>query len=919
MKIKLHRIFYAGCVYLCAVCVFSASSFAADSSESPPLIYTKQEILANNSVLDLELPQTASIVGFTSVTKFLVVSPQVASLSMITNSELSVTSGKVGYTFVHIWDAGQVITIRITVKYRGFKKTTDAIEKIKSGEESKSIKLGYSYNLSQYESRSAYNPYRWTSSNQMHRFFGSGDTPYGFFEGDYRYLFRQDREGMARDTDFVNFKLENDYFKAEAGDIDGYFSEVTMPSTHYQGVRFGSGQKFDKIKYDVVMGATGHYLWASRLYPYGQMFNRFYGMRAEMSPTKNISFFGTFMDSDISTAKKESVAAYLSSVGAKYAIAEYLDVQAELAKNNKQRTALITSIKLAISKLTFKSIFRDVTADYLNVTGNTPFRGKKGLYSNLTFKPLRILTFSTVFDVYRNKLNPNLDYLKATNKDFEFNSQLFSPLTNTRFRLSFFQQDHKAQQFPTVSAGERYEFEQNLKNIFLLKDIYAYLRYTPSRYISYTNGESTYLDKTLMMGCTVKPLAGLSLNVSEKWNLRRWPVRDYATEPRRLNTSASYNSKVGKLPVTIGVTFNYQKDTHINVDKLSSILGEDKVGLNAEVKYKPFPFIDCFMRGGFEKVKGSANRELDRNETAIIVGASISWDTQVAWQGYGAVRGFVFKDLNRNGIMDKGEPPIEGVRIFADKKKSGTTSRSGFYRIRNVTQGVRKIYLDMTSIPENYSPTTAVNVDVEVKKMESVKVNFGVLPKTVIKGFAFNDLNRNGVFDESDQALPNLFVRLEDETTAFTDSFGCFNMYNVIPGQHTITVDRQSLPKDLLPYGPPTRQVIAKEGTTKNEEFIFYALRVITGRAYMDLNENKKFDETESAKGVKITCAGCSAVTDEAGNYILRNLPSGKVAVTIDKESLPEGYTAEKETIEIELKKDKDIREGVDIRLIPKP
>ena len=319
-------------------------------------------------------------------------------------------------------------------------------------------------------------------------------------------------------------------------------------------------------------------------------------------------------------------------------------------------------------------------------------------------------------------------------------------------------------------------------------------------------------------------------------------------------------------------------------------------------------------------MKGCTDPTLDRLQTSIFGGMRFLWDTGITLRGHGTIKGFVFKDIDRNGIMDKEDSPIKGVKISVDEKEYGLSSATGFYRIRGVSAGKRIVSLDIRGIPKNYTATTSLNIEVDLEKMKTQKVNFGIAPKTVIKGFIFNDLNRNKIFNDGiDEVLRNVLVSLEDGTTAFTNSYGYFTMHNVSAGKHVITVNKDTAPKGLLPEGPLSRNISVEEGETKEMQFVFYALRAIAGNVYVDYNQNKQFNENEGVRGVRITCEDKSVISAESGYFLLRNLPSGRVKMTVGKENLPEDYDIKEGIIEIDLKKRTDIRENVNIELIRKP
>jgi len=919
MKIKQAILPFIYLTFLCVNTLICSLAYALDNNSQNTTIsaiYTKQEIVSHDSALEIEVDETVSLTGFDNITQVLVIDPKKIIVIKISPQELSVTGLKVGFTFVHVWDNGEVMTLRLNIKHKGFQAVEKAEEEIKATEKGQPIRVSYIYNLAKMQSKSHNPTYEWKIQDESHQFDLSGDMPYGNLEGSFRYLFRKTQEGLTDDTDHAYFKMENDDFSVRGGDIYPYFSDLTLPRTHLQALQFSSGEKHKHFKYDFVAGSTGYYLWGSRLSNFGQIENQFYGLRTEIMPQEDISFFATYMGS----AKHVSRAAHdLASFGGTYKIGERLYFETEAAVNNKNRTAFMSNLKLNIDKLDFGITYRDITVDYLNLTGNASYRGRRGIYTKAKFNPYKDLSFSGTFDLYQNRLFPDPDSVDKGNKDITFSSKYVCRPTNTTFLMSLFHRDNRGQQFPVVNFGQSYEINQTLKDVLLLGDVYGYVRYEPSRYKNFITGESNYLDKTLRLGMRIMPISGLSLSAQETLNYREWPVRDYSTSPRRLELSARYNSRIHELPIFLGMSIGYQIDSHVNQDKISIILGENRLKVGADIRYNVAPDLNCFLNLSWENIKGSTDPTLDRFQTEIYGGLRFLWDTGIFLPGWGSVKGFVFKDLNGNGVMDKGEKPIKGAGIMVDKKKLAITNKRGFYRIPRIKEGLRLITLDLNDIPESYRPTTSVNVKAAIKKMGSQEINFGVTPNTEIKGFIFNDINRNKVFDNGiDEVLRDVLVSLEDGTMAYTDFYGYFNMYNVKPGEHKITVHMDTLPdRRLLPEGPISHSINIEEGQKIETRFIFYALRAVAGRIYVDLDVNNRYTSGEGMEGVELSWEGKVVKTDDQGYFIFRNLPHGKVKININKNTVPEKYSLEKDYIEVDLKKRTDIRDDVNLKLNP--
>ena len=920
MKKKYAKIFFILLVLISVIAVSFSLSFASSISESIFSFYAKDEFTPDNFIINIEEGENISITGFNNVTKSIISAPEVASVSIASPEEIFITGLHTGSAFIHIQDSQDLTTIKVNVRYRGFRKARSTAEKIAKKRKGRAIEVGYSYDVSSssmdYKNRSA----DWKVRDKKHRFYVSGDTPYGSVDGKLSYYFEKKPSGKTDDIKSWTTDLKNKFLELSAGDIKPSFSSLTMPRTHLQGIQLSSSPENDKFKYDLVAGSTGFYLWGSRLSSFGQIEHRFYGLRAEIFPQKDFSFFATFMNSFRNdTEKTRNVARDLGSIGARYNIGDYFRFEIEGAKNSKKRTAVSSTMRLNIDKLAVNVNYKDIAVDYLNLTGNTPNIGKRGIYTTANFDPLDILSLSGTFNLYQNRANPEPDSTEKGNRDFSFKTKLRSPKTNTDFLLSYYHYDDRGYKFPVVSSGYQGNLVQRLNDVFLLGNIRGDLNYRSSKYKSFLTGISNYTDNTVEGSLSINPVKGLSFIMRETLNFREWNVRDESTSPSRFFAGVGYGTPIGKLPIYANVSLGYQRESNVNQDIISTMIGENRITAGAGIRGNIAPSVNAFLDASVDKIEGTNNSDLDRLYTRINWGVTVDWDSALIWEGYGSVKGYVYRDVNRNGVMDSGDIPMKGVNIMVDRKKRAATNSEGFYRIRYLKTGLQNITLDLKTIPDNYVSTTALSVQVDMDKMEVKEADFGLAPKSIINGMIFNDLNRNDTYEETDEPLGNVLVTLENGKTAFTTSVGNFIIRNVSPGKHRVEIDKNTAPKNLVQKAPFSYTVIAEEGKENSVQFVFYAPRSITGKVYVDDDNNKKFTRGEGLGDVKLIYDDKVVIADKDGSYVFRNLPVGEIKIIVDKNSIPADCKLEEGIITINMKKGKDDRKDFNIKLLRKP
>lgn len=182
-----------------------------------------------------------------------------------------------------------------------------------------------------------------------------------------------------------------------------------------------------------------------------------------------------------------------------------------------------------------------------------------------------------------------------------------------------------------------------------------------------------------------------------------------------------------------------------------------------------------------------------------------------------SISGFVYHDLDNDGLRDSGEAPIEGatVRLLDATGQQVATTRTGAdgsYRMDGLRAGV---YSVVESQPDGWldgrdaagtvdgQPSGAAGNDViasvHLKWGQSGRdFNFGELQPGGISGLVFGDHNRNCILDGVDQPLAGVTVQVLDAQSHVvaeqqTGEDGTYHFSGLRPGEYTV---RQVQPAD---------------------------------------------------------------------------------------------------------------------------
>lgn len=181
-------------------------------------------------------------------------------------------------------------------------------------------------------------------------------------------------------------------------------------------------------------------------------------------------------------------------------------------------------------------------------------------------------------------------------------------------------------------------------------------------------------------------------------------------------------------------------------------------------------------------MSAAAGREQQSGAVELEAGKTLK--TGIGLVEMGGVAGTVWNDLNGDGIWQTGEPGIAGIQLYLEGKKNGlkletVTDANGEYAFTQASDGV---YVLKCVVPDEYVTTQKVKdkkpdaetlsiMTTEADRIGEAEVtvkngktaannNIGLVDGVIISGMCFFDANHNGIYDEGDQPLPGVELRL---------------------------------------------------------------------------------------------------------------------------------------------------------------
>ena len=341
--------------------------------------------------------------------------------------------------------------------------------------------------------------------------------------------------------------------------------------------------------------------------------------------------------------------------------------------------------------------------------------------------------------------------------------------------------------------------------------------------------------------------------------------------------------------------------------------------------------------------------------------------------GY-TIAGKLYNDADASFSSDNGENPYSGVTV-ALLKKDGTpvldkdgnpvtavTDAEGKYSFSGLPLGEYTVsVVDPTSGPlagtkptEAYTGRYKTTADVTIKAETGsvIDVNFGFVKPASVGDYTWMDVNRDGLQDADEPALPGVTVTLtradgsavtdasgNPVAAVTTDANGKYVFENLLPGDYKVsfqapagyeaTTSEAGDDRAADSNGASASVTLVQGQTDDTIDFGAVGTGVIGDQLFVDVNQNGGSAPDAGDKpleGVKVTLTWTGpggitrtyeTTTDAEGKYKFENLLPGDYKVSVDPETLlkaeplldvlthaPSGDVAAKKVVSEDVKKD---------------
>lgn len=774
-----------------------------------------QEIFLDESFQDIRQPidiqQGKSIViKGKNIQRFLATEPDIITVEKKSSDELLVSGKNIGHTYLHIWDDSG----RTTVEFLGVFPVPEGptYEELvrREIETARNFKLRYSLSWSSYETGRRIDELERSPGYSWYHTIGlSGASPYGMIDGVTSV------RRLKTGTDFTHYSLaltEGNIgpfkgFTLRGGDYTPGFTNLSFPGTSMLGAMISSPAFDKKIEYTAFWGRENA-SWSPALSP-------------GIYKSRN-AFLGGF-DLSYSPFNKQNYRFsmihgwgrdredYLNKYGYDLSGNWILDKWRygyEIA-HDSQRLAQILNTGYAVSKMNFSAELRDIDKKFMNISGTGWNQGQLGGLINLNFTPSERLRIYNRLDVYRDRLYPAQEDPCRWNQDFDWSldyqiNQATGLALNYALQNDLGKLSQSRYQTGGFNLSRRFKF---------IRDVNTTIAYSRQENKSFSAPTASYINDRLSLGLRFNLTSALYYYINKDINWLQARYYGDRSIPHVLETGLDWSRQLGKSPFRGIARFTY-RDEEDTLSSLSFLSGEDYIESYTELTYNRGDnrelFGSCRVRNSWADNPNVSKRI----EASFHAGARYVWDTGVRWDAICNIEANVFKDYNSDGLRQKNEPPVEGIKLCLGKDKFKVTDIFGYAKFKGVRGRKVFVSIDMASIPRGFLLTVPGTQEVNVLHNQTIQVNFGIMSRSEIRGVVFEDINANEKLDKEEKAVEGVVIALEEGKTARSDNTGKYYFSQIPAGAHTVTIDLNSIPVQYLPKVALKKEITLFEGVS---------------------------------------------------------------------------------------------------------
>jgi len=751
-----------------------------------------------------------------NISRYLVTEPQYLKVTRQDHNTLIAEPLDVGSTNLHVWDSGVRRSFKFNIGQRRFveRLLKEANEKYAIENLPESFKVSYSIDGDSFMTGRGIGDQKRQSLNYSYSASLNGETPYG----------NLDSAIAGTRTDLGNYRVSNmrvgltnghyDQFKGfsiRALDFSPSFSAFGFPVADLRGISLDSPAFNNKLHYSSFWGALpgGDFTQltqTSGFSPTKKAWLEGAGLSYKLSKYVNLK---TFYAHSYGPERVEPVlTSDVAGFGSSYHFGG-LDLNAEMAYDFLKSVSYTTTTSYTLPKLRASFSTTNNNKNFTNLLGGDAVAGSTNKTISLDYRPRQDIILSNVFsinkdEVFGNPARPGRpNYNDSARARWTIDSQ-------TELELGYIMDDQIGTISPAVTETKEVVLR---KTLYFLRKLNTFVTFQNTKSKNYNSPAQDYDNNRIMVGSSARLVYDIYGYYRQEFDFLKNKFTNETAFPTATEFGLNYNRRIFKTPFSTNIRLFYRNEERTE-SVLSFLSGEDRLEGEAELSFRPTPDNEAYIKLRVADVWAEKAGVAKHYDLDISWGLRLLWDTAFRWESVCGFSGYVFYDINGDGIRQPEEKGLKGAVIKANNGKTAATDTVGFYKITGLKGKQAGLTLDLRTVPKGYSPTTDVERKVDIVNASVKRVDFGLTTRTEIAGLIFKDKNSNGQYDPGEEPMSGVILILDEKTKTATSPLGEFMFRRLSPGEHNIRVDLKSIPIKYIPKVPILKAVKVLEGTT---------------------------------------------------------------------------------------------------------
>ena len=759
-----------------------------------------------------------------NIVRFLITNPALLKATRQNTDGILVEPQGIGSCFMHFWDEQGLKTLKFDIGPRRFEEEQieAAQQRFQEEIQPQSFKFGYSIESDTFMTGRGFGDLKQKSHTMSYSSSLIGETPYGNF----------DAAILGTRTNFGTYNVTNlrmgltgghyDQFKdinLRFFDLSPSFNAFGFPGSDLRGALVDAPMFNKRLNYTAFWGALPQGNFTQLESSSGMTQTRDAYLEG-IGVNYKIGTFGNFKSFYAHSYGSELTAPVLTNdvtgFGTDYYFGRF-NIGTEMAYDMRHSISYTAHSNFNLSKLRIGLSMTENNKNFASLLGGAANSGSTSGALSLSYQPTQSVMITNMFTGNRDKVfgNPN----NPTRPNYYSVSKLRWVLdTQTELEFGYTMNDLIGTISPSVTESKEVTLR---KKIFFFKTLNTYIDFENSKSKNYSSSSQDFNNNRILMGLNFRVISDLYFFYNREFNFLKNKSTGETATPVAQEAGLNYYKQIFDTPFYINSRIFY-RDEQNTASVLSYLSGEDRLEGEVELTFKPNPdseaFLKCRVANIWAEKEGVGKHfDLDLNW-----GLRFIWDTGLRWEPVGGFSGYVFYDLNSDGLRQASEKGVKDVLIKSSGGKTTTTDGRGYYKISGIKGRRTMLEVDLKTIPKGYSPTTSVSRELDIVHARTKRIDFGIATRCEISGLVFNDLNNNGQYERGEESIKGVVVILDGKIKASSDAMGEYTLRKLSAGEHTLTLDLKTVPIKYIPKVAIQKKIRVLEGTA----FIYNIPRV---------------------------------------------------------------------------------------------